>query len=414
MIKDTPYNYFVITFVVHLYYNVCSSYFPNICNFSYSAYLQRQLILTKLSTVQHTCEKIFCTHLRVLHKKDNTKAEKLKMKDALIISYNTFDTPNVVPKDQQFGFTLQKIMTCQYENGLCCYDKKVNVNTSSAFSENDSDTDTEESESDTEYDQKNDDDDDLSIHPVDNLLVLFHCSDPFLCQTLISKLSFCQIATPLLLPNPLDNSVTLMLWATRSVVKEWKSNSAHEGEKYHECSIINFPAFTVSFLRIGAIKKSKSEIANKVIGNGDYFFYKEIKCGESKLKIKCKKKLTNGLVDLCYQLPSSSKADANPILFLNLHGDARKSEKQLNFLQNISNVLVVFVNWRELDDSITMEIIKNLSSIKTQVVLFVPKRKKMPKENICEIDTHYFSSSKSVEYFREIIQDKITEQLKKY
>ena len=368
-------------------------------------FLQKQLILTELNVKQQSCEKVFSAQLEALH----PEAQKLNMTDALIISCNSIVTPNMVPPDQLFNFTLQKIMTCEYENGLCCFDKNqidTDVSSTAHSFENDSD-----SNSDIECAKE---DDVSSIHPVDNLLALFHYSDLFLCQALISKLSFCQIATPILLPNPLENSVTLMLWATRSVVKEWTSNTQLEGQKYNECSIINYPAFTVSFLRIGAIKKSKSEIANKVIGDGDYFFYREIKCNGSKIKIKCRKKITNGLVDLCYCLPSTSQTDhsVDPVLFLNLHGDARQSEKQLNFLQNISNVLVVFVNPDVLDDSNTMEIIKNMSSIQKQVILFIKKSQKLPKENICGIETHYFSTSKSVEYFRERIQNKITEQIR--
>ena len=318
---------------------------------------------------------------------------KLTMNDALLIQLKS-------PKDLQkleqqclLDVTLNKIMTCEYENGLCCYDKFPDYTSKDSDSSEDDDDDAKEGD-----DEKN-----FTIHPVDNLLTLIHCSDNILQQNLMSKLSLCQVAVPLLLPR--DDNVTLLLWALRCIVKKWNVASSVDKKNYIESPIVDIPSPVVSFLRIGSIHLSKSDVLNHVIGKFSFFFFKG--CN----RVKCKKKLTEGLVDLCWYLPGDNNDNFplsdNPVLFLNLHGDARKHKKQVSFIQKLSLLSFIFVNESEMNDN-AIQVIEDLSKC-NKTVLFIEKiaeRKHLSFND--NVETHHFRIGKSLSYFQERIQKIIT------
>ena len=297
--------------------------------------------------------------------KDDVKQLKLTMRDALVIQSDLpkdFNLQKVKPEILPY-VTLNKIMTCEYKNGTCCYHKE----SLEWFCGND------ESESDDGEDNDGEDDDgkdedeenDDNIHPVDNLLDLIHCSDNILRQTIMEKLSLCQVALPLLLPNHSDNIVSYLLWAMRSIVKKWYNLLSNE---YVVSPIVDYSSPVVSFLRIGSVNLSKSKVLNHVIGEFEFFFY------EGCNRVNCEKKFTEGLVDLCCYLPDSSadkfRLSDDLILFLNLHGDAQRSEKQINFIKKVSAILLVFVNESNMDNSV-IQMIKNLKQKENKIILVV-------------------------------------------
>ena len=80
-------------------------------------------------------------------------------------------------------------------------------------------------------------------HPTDGTLALLHCADNFLHQDLLYRLATCQLAIPLLLPDPIiPHKVTYLLWSLRSIEKEWYSVTAKEGR------LVDYPCPIVSFL----------------------------------------------------------------------------------------------------------------------------------------------------------------------
>ena len=79
-----------------------------------------------------------------------------------------------------------------------------------------------QSDSEEESDSEDESSEANSLHPMDGLLALIHCSDNFLRQDLFSRLATCQIAVPLLLPHPDTRDPTLLMWALRAIVKEFK------------------------------------------------------------------------------------------------------------------------------------------------------------------------------------------------
>ena len=61
------------------------------------------------------------------------------------------------------------------------------------------------------------------VHPMDLQMAVFHCSDAFLQQYMVSKLSLCQYALPFLVPNMITNEIECPLWAFRQIKKSWRS-----------------------------------------------------------------------------------------------------------------------------------------------------------------------------------------------
>ena len=131
--------------------------------------------------------------------------QKLSVRDAIEIREDTLQ--DVSPTSDLYPFViLQKIMA---------FDSKCRKRFPVERSKSQSDSE-EESDSEDESSEAN------SLHPMDCLLALIHCSDNFLRQDLFSRLATCQIAVPLLLPHPDTRDPTLLMWAMRSIVKEFK------------------------------------------------------------------------------------------------------------------------------------------------------------------------------------------------
>ena len=87
----------------------------------------------------------------------------------------------------------------------------------------------------------------------------------------MSKLSMCQVAIPLLLPDHSNNTATFLLWAMRSIIKKWKVKF---DKKYIESPLVEYSSPVVSFLRIGSMHLSKSDI---VIDDFEFFSTGDVK-----------------------------------------------------------------------------------------------------------------------------------------
>ena len=185
----------------------------------------------------------------------------------------------------------------------------------------------------------------IVVHPMDGLIALLGCADNFLRQDLMSRLATCQLAVPLVLPDPVTHGLTYLLWALRSIVKEWKSlhsDSSSEGQ------LVSYPAPLVSFLRIGKHRISKSQLMNSIISKSrhDIFFHFNCDGGNAK------KLLINGLVEICWYLPSiNDQIFPDVVTFANLHGDARECSQQTMFLSKVSFINFVFVSTSDLNDA---------------------------------------------------------------
>jgi hypothetical protein len=268
----------------------------------------------------------------------------------------------------------------------------------------------------------------IDAHPLDCLLAVLLCADDFLRQDLMARLATCQIAIPLLFPDPFTDKLTLPLWALKTIVKEWKCNLT-QPETVHEGPIINYNAPIVSFVRISKQARSKSNTLNSVISNSnhEHFFHRDMEGGfRTQL-------LGDGVVDMCWYLPAGKQGDIFPdaIVFLNLHGDARKHQQQLNFLSQISFLTFAFVSEEDFIDNnveedelqlLTSEAVLNtLSESHSGLVLLTHKLNKGGKlealqkrlsKNVWVIKMEDKNDDKIKKRIRERINKTITEMWK--
>ncbi|XP_043073006.1 interferon-induced very large GTPase 1-like [Puntigrus tetrazona] len=185
------------------------------------------------------------------------------------------------------------------------------------------------------------------INPLDLITALFHCSDPFLQQEMALKLSVCQFAVPLLLPNCDTNECTLTLWALRDITKQFRVHGLEEN------SIVRTDLPLISFVRLGRNPNlSKSEFLNKLISNKqqnyDTFVHRKLENGS------INKKISNGLVEISWSLPSGRKnidIFKEPVAVANLRGDITDFKVQFDFLSRISSGVFLFCD--DLDSNQT-------------------------------------------------------------
>ena len=108
---------------------------------------------------------------------------------------------------------------------------------------------------------------------MDVQMAVFHCSDNFLKQLIVTKLSQCQYALPLLVQNPFAGEIEFPLWTFRQIRKSWKT-CAISGETTSKTKPI-YEAETpvVFFFRIGSISSSKSQLMNSLINEKHNTFF---------------------------------------------------------------------------------------------------------------------------------------------
>ncbi|XP_037988002.1 interferon-induced very large GTPase 1-like [Motacilla alba alba] len=195
---------------------------------------------------------------------------------------------------------------------------------------------------------------DSHVHPMDLQMAIFHCADDFLRQTLATKLAFCQLALPLLVPNPSTSRIEFPLYALSQIQRSWKEadKSGKQAQTKTVSNKLIFQAQTpiVSFIRIGSsASSSKSQLLNALLSKRkhDTFFHRHCR-GSTRERL-----LMEGLVEIAWYCPRGSPDDTFDccVAFCNLHGDARDHGAQLQFLQEISAVNVALVSdWEHMDD----------------------------------------------------------------
>ena len=255
-------------------------------------------------------------------------SQKLTLQDALLICQiepdhrrGTFDAHKL------FYLILEKIMMSNYE----C--RKVFL-----FEEHSADDD-------------EDDDYEIAVHPMDSLFALIHCADDFLRQDLYSKLMSCQLAVPLLLPDPVSDTIVFPLWAMYSIIKQWKCRVQISETEFtfeaHDGRVVDCQAPLISFIRFNhPLNCSKSKILNSVISDLKHDFFFNHECEGSSVP----RQFIDGLVEACWYFPSGEESDIfnNAITFANLRGNASKHIQQLNFLIAHSDMLFVFLNEEDI------------------------------------------------------------------
>ncbi|XP_063049200.1 LOW QUALITY PROTEIN: up-regulator of cell proliferation-like [Engraulis encrasicolus] len=199
-------------------------------------------------------------------------------------------------------------------------------------------------------------DDSGGVNPLDLITALFHCADPFLQQEMVSKMSMCQFAVPLLLPNCDTQQSTLMLWAMRDLVKHFKHQSSLGEEKlveaFVEGRIVEMELPVVSFIRVGESSLPKSQTLNRLLSNTsqhcEAFIHYDMPCGD------VPRRISEGLVEVSWYLPCGNKnidVLTQPVAVANLRGDSRSFEAQVSFLCQTSAAVFIFSDDLEVDFS---------------------------------------------------------------
>ncbi|XP_035765391.1 interferon-induced very large GTPase 1-like [Neolamprologus brichardi] len=181
------------------------------------------------------------------------------------------------------------------------------------------------------------------VHPMDVQMAVFHCSDSFLKQMMITKLSQCQYALPLLVPDPVTKEIECPLWTFRQITKTWKVTEIKDGSNIvstKSVPVCKAKTPLVSFFRLGSLSVSKSQLMNTLINDRHSTFFHRNCPGSTKSRY-----LMDGVAEIAWYCPGGKPNDAfnDCIAFCNLHGDALLIEKQRDILIEKSSINIILV-----------------------------------------------------------------------
>ncbi|XP_022624718.1 interferon-induced very large GTPase 1-like isoform X2 [Seriola dumerili] len=185
--------------------------------------------------------------------------------------------------------------------------------------------------------------DQTHVHPMDVQMAVFHCSDSFLKQNMMTKLSQCQYALPLLVPDPVTLDVECPLWTFRQIRKTWKITKVKGDSNIvtmKSLPICKAETPMVSFFRLGSVSVSKSQLMNTLINERHNTFFHRNCPGSTRSRL-----LMDGVAEIAWYCPAGKPNDAftDCTAFCNLHGDALSIEKQREILTEKSSVNVVLL-----------------------------------------------------------------------
>ncbi|KAI7790489.1 putative up-regulator of cell proliferation [Triplophysa rosa] len=151
-----------------------------------------------------------------------------------------------------------------------------------------------------------------AIDLMDAQMAVFHCADSFLKQLMVTKLSQCQFALPLLVPNPFTQQIDFPLWTFRQIKKSWKTTD----DTGQTQPVYRAETPMVAFFSFGSLSSSKSQLINSLINEKHNTFFHRNCPGSSRTRI-----LMDGVVEIAWYCPSGEKTDKFPqcVAFCNLH-----------------------------------------------------------------------------------------------
>ncbi|KAF4115325.1 hypothetical protein G5714_002814 [Onychostoma macrolepis] len=178
------------------------------------------------------------------------------------------------------------------------------------------------------------------VHPMDVQMAVFHCADGFLKQLMVTKLSQCQYALPLLVPDPFTQQTEFLLWTFRQINKSWKMRNTNNEIISQTQPVYKAETPMVFFFRFGSVSSSKSQLMNSLINEKHNTFFHRNCPGSSRTR-----ELMDGVVEIAWYCPSGKNTDkfTDCVAFCNLHGDAGDHEKQLQILTEMASVNVVLL-----------------------------------------------------------------------
>ncbi|XP_075940615.1 interferon-induced very large GTPase 1-like [Anarhichas minor] len=304
-------------------------------------------------------------HLRDKQQQKFSPADFLKVGPPVKQNHDTSE------KDVAHTF-IQRLMILDYRaRYICVRENSPEVSHSNPDEESDTD-DTDDDDLDALYSTKvdiNQSNLKTHVHPMDVQMAVFHCSDSFFKQNMITKLSQCQYALPLLVLDPVTMDIDCPLWTFRQIRKTWKITEMKDNSNIvtmKSMPICKAETPMVSFLRLGSPSLSKSELMNTLINNRHKTFFDRNCPGSTKSR-----HLMDGVAEIAWYCPAGKPSDAftDCIAFCNLHGDALSNVKQRDILTDKSSVNVVLVPTQEKDDKSSAVISALHKSTKPLIIL---------------------------------------------
>ncbi|KAM4602967.1 up-regulator of cell proliferation-like [Polymixia lowei] len=224
---------------------------------------------------------------------------------------------------------------------------------------------------------------DNEVNPLDLITALFLCADSFLQQEMSLKMSMCQFSVPLILPFGSQSQSSLMLWALRDILKQWRPHDMSDSKGFVENNIVcaNIPLF--SFVRLKNCGLSKSQLLNYLLCSGrqthNIFIHRDMEGGT------VSRRIANGLVEVCWYLPcGTANLDIfpEPIAFANLRGDVSETLDHFSFLFQVSTATFVFLDKVEETEH---RILTSLEDVRSKLFFVVNRKEGDPHENILSV-----------------------------
>ncbi|KAL0146861.1 hypothetical protein M9458_057800, partial [Cirrhinus mrigala] len=272
-----------------------------------------------------------------LHLEDK-HLNKLRAADVLQITEHSLQSHESCAEEQLIQTFIQKLLTMNYR---ARYIKTEQTNEQDQTQQRGSDSSEDEGDIFHELSLFNKGTSQSErIHPMDVQMSVFHCADVFLKQLMVTKLSQCQFALPLLVPDPFTQQIEFPLWTFRQIKKSWKIRNTNNEIIRQTQPIYKTQTPMVFFFRFGSVSSSKSQLMNSLINEKhDTFFHRN--CPDSSRT----RVLMDGVVEIAWFCPSGTNTDkfTECVVFCNLHGDAGDHEKQLQILTEMSSVNVVLL-----------------------------------------------------------------------
>ncbi|XP_051005113.1 interferon-induced very large GTPase 1-like [Acomys russatus] len=220
------------------------------------------------------------------------------------------------------------------------------------------------------------------IHPMDIQMAIFHCTDHLTRQYILSKLSICQYALPLVVPNPNTSQIEFSLWSLRQIRRSWQNASKSPQEKsysHKDQQMCRVSTPIVSFIRVGnGLSASKSQIMNSLLSKRkhDVFFHRHCR-GSNKHCL-----LMEGVVEICWFCPGGQGEDIfdKCLTFTNLHGDAKEHSQQLSFLQDVSSLIVILMSASD-DNKENQQLVRHLCQSSRPLICLIDDKEKAVANN---------------------------------
>uniref|UniRef100_A0A8C1UAL0 VLIG-type G domain-containing protein n=2 Tax=Cyprinus carpio TaxID=7962 RepID=A0A8C1UAL0_CYPCA len=208
------------------------------------------------------------------------------------------------------------------------------------------------------------------IHSMDVQMAVFHCADGLLKQLMVTKLSQCQYALPLLVPDPDRQQIEFPLWTFRQIHKSWKSRNTNNEIISQTQPIYKAETPMVFFFRFGSVSSSKSQLMNSLINEKHNTFFHRNCPGSSRTRV-----LMDGVVEIAWYCPSGTNDDkfTECVAFCNLHGDAGDHEKQLQILTEMASVNVVLLPQLQKNDERMIKVQELYKDSKPLIFLLTEK-----------------------------------------